>query len=202
MSLAVGQGIEFGALKISRHQFVELLLVVRWIVFLADGYTLGVLDILQNLSAKRTFANRLQTVTEQMVILVGQYLAELALEAFQVAKHELINDGNKSIEFKDGVLQRCGCQQDLLALQQGFLDGVGNAVGGLIDIAQTMRLVNNHQVPCRVTEISGLGTSKLIRTNDNTLSVKRVQDACFYVLVKALLFQNAGWQEELIHHFC
>ena len=101
-------------------------------------------------------------------------MTKLCLETFQVTEDIIVNDGNKTIEFQDGVLERGCCKQNLFPVRESKLDGVCRLVGGLIDIAEAVSLVNNGQIPLRMTDVRSFSLGELVRTDDYFIGVKRV----------------------------
>ena len=83
-------------------------------------------------------------------------MIELLFKALEVAKYKIINYRNKSIQLQYRVLQRSGCQEDLLAMVQCVLDSVGGLVSGLIHISKPMCLINDNKIPFCVAKIRSL----------------------------------------------
>ncbi len=54
-------------------------------------------------------------------------------------------------------------------MAQSVLKSISNHVRWLINISQSMRLIDDHQVPGRVGNVGSLVTGKLIRTNYNRI---------------------------------
>lgn len=201
LTLTVGQSVERGPGQIVGHHVVEFLLIFRGEEFLQDGDALGVLYVLQHLAAEGTLADGLQAATEIGVIFLFQIVAELGLEALEVAKYIVIDDGYQTVEFQDGVLERRRCEEDFLAVREGLFDGVGGFVGGLIDVAQPVSFVDDGEVPLGVADVRRFGFGELVGADDDFVSVKGVEVAGFDGCVETLGLQDDGREEEFLQQF-
>ena len=83
----------------------------------------------------------------------------------------------------------------------GGFDGVGDLVGIFIDVPQSVRLVNDHEIPVNLLDIGVLGPGKLIGTQDDFFLLKRVQVALLDFLIERLRLQDEGGQKELVQQF-
>ena len=49
----------------------------------------------------------------------------------------------------------------------GVFDGVGDAVGRLVNIPQPVRLVNDNQIPVHLTDVNVVGAGEVVGANDD-----------------------------------
>ena len=83
-------------------------------------------------------------------------------------------------------------------MHNGLLDGIGNLVCVFVDVSQAVRLIDNHQIPLNLLDVSLFASGKVIRADDDFLLLKGIQTALFDLLIEKLCFQNPRWKKELI----
>ena len=66
-------------------------------------------------------------------------------------------------------------KKQLVEWRESTLDGVADLVCGLVDIAKSMRFVNDGEVPCDLPDVRLFGAGKLVGTDDDLGAVKRVE---------------------------
>ena len=201
LSLTGRQGIKIGSLEIIGDEVIESLFRRRRIEFLRDGDAIGIFDVFQDLTTQGSFADGLQTLFKIVEIIhVGQS-CEPALEAFQISEGVIVDDADQTIKLQEGILQRRSRQEQLRRVGDGGFDGVGDLVGIFIDVPQSVRLVNDHEIPLNLPDIGVLGPGKLIGTQDDFFLHKRVQVALLDFLIERLRLQDEGGQKELVQQF-
>jgi hypothetical protein len=171
------------------------------IKLLGDGYAIRIFDIFQDLAAQRPLADGLQSAFEVIKIVFAGKSRKLVLETLQVTEGIIINDAHKAIEFKKGVLKRCGRQQEFGTVCHGVLDGVCDAVCRFIYVPQVMRFIDDNQIPFDLHDIGIFRSSEVIRANDNLIMTERVQIAFLDLLVEGFRLQDAGGKKELVQEF-
>ena len=64
----------------------------------------------------------------------------------------LVDDRGKSVQLKQGILQRRGRQEYLPNPGQSSLDGLPRVVAFTVGIAQLVRLVDHRQIPANIAD--------------------------------------------------
>lgn len=78
-----------------------------------------------------------------------------------------IDHADKAVQLQQRVLQRRGCKQHLrVDVRQCLFQRLGDDVAGLVDIAQAVSFVQNHQLPFDGLDVIGLGLGELLRADD------------------------------------
>ena len=167
--MAGGQRLEGLTPKILRDQIVEGNFILAGNELLQQWNTVGVANVLLDLSAQRSLADRLESLFE-----LGEYLLVgeagiLGAKALQVAKGVFIDETDQPIELQERILQRCGGHQNLGVTLQGLFEFAGYLAIGSIDVAESMGLIHHNQVPGHARQIWGLVAGELIGT-DNGLA--------------------------------
>ncbi len=87
-------------------------------------------------------------------------------------------------------------------VRQRLLEGLGDDVAGLVDVAQAMRFVEHDQIPGDALDIVGLGLRELVGTDDRTGGEQeRVALLLFADCVVAFGFEDQPLQAELVLQF-
>ena len=148
---------------------------------------------------------RLQTGCEPLLqfgeIRVAGEPRELRAEALEVAKGEFVDDADEPVKFKKRVLQRRGGEKRLLEGEYGMLDRLADFVVGLVDVAEPVRFIDDHQIPGRLADVRLLGPRKLVGADHDAVALKRIQVSGADRLIECLGLQNGGGQEELVGKF-
>lgn len=199
LTLAGGKGVEVWLLEVFGDEIVEPLLLRAGNEFLHKGVAFGVGDILEHLAAEGALAERLQTIFKPVVLRRCAFrMAELRVEAAEVAEGELVDDADEAIELLQGVLEGRGRQQQLVAVGEGSLDGFADLVAGFVDVAEAVGLVDDDQVPLGLRQIRLFGAGELVGADDDPRMLERVQIARTNGLLEGLRFQDGGGKEELV----
>ena len=99
-------------------------------------------------------------------------------------------------------MERRSREQNFRLVLQGFFNGFSNLVGGLVNIAELVRFINDDLIPIRRPDIAVFVTSEMKRTNDDAvLLVKGVEVAVLNLCVECLGFQDDGRDKKLIGEF-
>lgn len=163
-----------------------------------NGDTLGIAYIFQHLAAQRALAERSKTAAEGCVVGIVQRLIILHFETLEIAENIVVNQARQSVKFENGVLKRCGCKENLLAVGKGILDGVGNFAGRLVNIAQPVRFVDYRQIPRRLFEVWSLCPCKLVGAYHNLVAVEWIEIARLDIVIECFGFEDARRQEEFL----
>ncbi len=111
----------------------------------------------------------------------------------------IVDHADQPVQLQERVLERRGGQEELAALLQGALDGVGDHLGRLVDVAQPVGLVDHHQIPGRGRDIACLAPGELIGADDDgVLALKWPVVSLADRLVVRLRFQNLAGEEKLL----
>ena len=96
-----------------------------------------------------------------------------------------------------------GGQQHLrVDVHQRLLQCLGDDVAGLVDIAQAVGFVQNHQIPFDGLDVIGLGLGELVRADDGACcALERVAAVLLAKGVVALGLQQNTLQVELVLQF-
>ena len=122
-------------------------------------------------------------------------------KALQVAKGVLVDEADQAKEFEQRVLQRCSREQQLVPPGQRQLQRVGDDVLRLVDVAQAMGFVDDHQIPWQGVHVARLAFDELVGTDDDLGRFKRAELALFDRRVVGPGFQNAAGEKEFLREF-
>ena len=120
-------------------------------------------------------ADRLEPRLERLKHLLLAEIGELLAETLEVAEGVLVDEADEAEEFEQRVLQRRGGEQELVLVGERQLERVGDDVGRLVDVAQAVRFVDDHEVPRGVRDIGGLVPRELVGADDDGVALKRAK---------------------------
>src|SRR3989442_1202319 len=103
-----------------------------------------------------------QTFFESLKYLRLIQIRELFAKALDVGEGVLVDEADEAEEFKQRVLKRRRGEKQLVSLTQCKLECVRDNIRRLVDVAEPMRFVDDHEVPRRVAYIGSLAASELI----------------------------------------
>jgi hypothetical protein len=166
-------------LEVSRNQVVKPIFTFCRCEFFKDRQTLGVFDIGHHLAAQGAVAHGFNTSLKGIEHLRLVEVGELLPEAFQVAEGVLIDEAHQSEELQEGILQRGRRQQQFVLTGKRDFQCIGDNVGRLVDIAQPMGFVDDHQIPGNCFDIIRLALGKMIGTDGDFMGLQRVAHALF-----------------------
>src|SRR5687768_11310932 len=82
------------------------------------------------------------------------------------------------------------------------LERIRDDVRRLVDITQTMRFVDDHEIPWSACDIRRFVSRKLVRADDNRVfNFKRAKVRQLNHLVVVARFQDCTWKKKLLRHF-
>ncbi len=198
---AGGQRLQVVALQVIGNELIETVFAFFRGELFHQREALGVGDIGRDLTAQGAMANgfepRLQRLENLFLIEIGKLFAE----ALRVAKHVLVDEADQTKQFQQGVLQRRGGKQKLVAAGQCHLQGIGDDVAGLVDVAKPMCFVDDDQIPRYGVYIGCLAAGKLIRADDDLGRIEWAKLPLSDSRVVGLGFENATGQEEFLGQF-
>jgi hypothetical protein len=129
----------------------------------------------------------------------------LGAEAVQIAEYALVDKADQSVQFQQGILERRCRQQDLVRQRQCIAQDAGGLVLRLIDVAQAMGFVDDHQVPRHGLHVLGFACRELIGADEYGGAVAcEVERVCRTVLDGLAVgpgFKQAGGDTELVCQF-
>ena len=201
LPLACRQSVERVLLQVIGNEVVKALLFGARYELLYQGVPIGELDVFEDLLAQCPLADRLEPLLKFSKIRVPGEPGKLSAKALEVAKREIVDDADKSIELKKRILQRRGRQKRLLVWEYGLFDRLADLVGGFVDVAQAVRLIDDHQIPGGLPDIRFLGAGKLVGANNSAVAFKRVEVPCADRLIECAGLKDGGRQEELVGKF-
>ena len=161
---------------------------------------LGVRDVARDLAAQRAMADRLQPGLERLEHLLLAEIGELLAKALQVAERVLVNEADEAEELQKRVLQGSSRQEQFGGVGERTLEGVGDDVGRLVDIAEPVGFVDHHQIPRGVGYVGCLAAGKLVGADDDFVGFKWTEVALLDCGVVRLGLENPAGQEELFRH--
>jgi len=86
-----------------------------------------------------------------------------------------------------------------MLLGKGLLQDIGDDVRWLVDVAETVRLVDDHEIPCRGVDIGGLVAGELVGADDDGVcDLEGAEAPRANGGVVGLCLQNHRGQEELL----
>ena len=88
--------------------------------------------------------------------LILSQICELLAKTLEIAESVLVDDACEAEQFEQRILQRRRREEKFMAFLQRQLECIGDHVGWLINVSQTMRFVNDHEVPRRVATSEAL----------------------------------------------
>src|SRR5215204_4889378 len=89
-----------------------------------------------------------------------------------------------------------------MTVTESSFERVSDDIRRLVDITQTVRLVDHHEIPRSISYVRGFVASELVRADNNRIfNLKRAEVAQFDNLVVVARFQDSARQKELLRHF-
>src|SRR5262249_26046993 len=149
----------------------------------------------------RALAERRKTFLQLGKVSVITEPGEAATVALQIAESEVVDDADESVEFQERVLERRRREQDLWKGSDGLFDRDRDLARVLVDVAEAVRLVDDHEVPSGLPKIGFLGPRELIRAEDDRALLEGVQIPSPNGIVEAVAFEDDGGQIELVLEF-
>ena len=133
--------------------------------------SVGERNVFEDLPAQRALADRLQPGLQVGEILRAGEVGELGFEAFQVAERVVVNDADQTEEFQERVLQGCRGEEDFRERGDSVFDGVGDAVGRLVNVSEPVRLINHNEIPIHLADVGVVWAGEVVRANDYGLGL-------------------------------
>ena len=93
--------------------------------------------------------------------------AELLSEAVYVTEYPVVDEAHQAVQLQQRVLQRRGGEEHLARVGECIPKGAGGLVVGLVDIAEAVCFVNDHEIPRHCSQVSGLRRCELIGADDD-----------------------------------
>jgi hypothetical protein len=82
-----------------------------------------------------------------------------------------------------------------------LLDGERDFAAGLVDVAEAVGFVDNHQIPLRLLNVRLLAASELVRAENDRVLFERVQIPAAHRRVEGFRFEYNRGEVELIGQF-
>ena len=201
-ALAGRQSLEILPPEVIGNEVIELVLALVRIERLDHGMAFRERHVLRDLATQGAVANRFEPCLERIENLLLAEIGELIAETAEIAEGVIVDDADEAEEFEQGVLQRSGGEQELVAFLQGSLEHVGDDVRGLVNIPQPVGFVDHHEIPRSPMDIGGLVAGKLVGANDHRilLRLEGTETAHPDRGVVGLRLQNGAGQEEFLVH--
>ncbi len=96
---------------------------------------------------------------------------------------------------------RDGGEEEFAEGGDGLLDGVGDFVGGLIDVAEAVGFVDDDEVPAGLADVGLHFSGELIGANDDRVLMEGIEVAGSEGVVEGAGFQDRRGKEELVGEF-
>ena len=125
-------------------------------------------------------------------------IGELLTEALEVAKGVLVDKADQTEQLQQGVLQWRSRKQQLVLTGQRCLKCVGNDIRRLVDVAQPVRLVDNHEIPWHVCTSSALFLANWYEQMTISGLSNGLNSTLLNRRVVGFRFQQSARQEELL----
>lgn len=179
-------------------EVVEPLLVLARKELLDQRVAVRVFDVLEDLAPKGAFAEGRETTLELTEVGgVGQARKACA-EAREIAEREVIDDAGQAVELEERVLERGRCQEYLREGCDGVLNRQCDSARSLVDVPEAVSLVDDHEVPRCLAEVSLLRSGEVVRAEDDGFLKEGVQIARADGGVEAALLDDQRGQVELL----
>src|SRR5690606_38190550 len=96
---------------------------------------------------------------------------ELFFERFNVAEDVGVDEGGEAVKFQQDGLEGGGCQQRLVGVFNGVMQGVGGFCFGLVYIPQTVSFVYDDEIPRDAANLVFVLCGELIRDNNDSVAL-------------------------------
>ena len=117
-------------------------------------------------------ADWLEPRLERLEYLLLIEIGKLLTEALQVAEGVFVNEAHQAEQLQQRVLQWRRREQQLVFAGQRQLERVGDDVRRLVDVAQAVRFVNDHQIPWLRMDICRLALGELVGADNDLRSLE------------------------------
>ena len=119
----------------------------------------------------------------------------------EVTKDTFVNDGRKTVQLQQGVLQRRRGEKYFATVFQSPADVLAHSVALPVSIPQLVRLVNDNEVPLEGLDFSRPTAGKMQRTNNDAFVREGIRVPVPYLLPVRLGVEDQGWQVKLLLKF-
>ncbi len=192
--------MQLGAEKIPADAIVEPLFLARRREVLRDRDALGVADVLGYLPPQCLLADRSEPPLQLVeVTRIQRPLHVTSAECRQAAEDVLIEEADEAIQFEQRVLKRRRREKHLgVALHRVFYCA-GDLVPGFVDVAKSVRFVDDDQVPVDRTDSRTASPSELVGTDHSrSIVLERVRRAGLLPSGPGARVENDRRDEELL----
>ena len=204
LSLAAGEGVQGLPLEVGRDLFVQPLFLTRRGEVFGDGDAAGVADVLDHLLAEGALADGGEPGPQVGEQHGGEFFGLFGVafaERLFAAEDMLVDEGGEAEEFHQRVLQRRGGEQNLGAVAEGVAQGAGDLVVFLVDVAQPVGFVDDHQIPRHSRDFGGATPGELVRADHHLLRRHERRGMPARQFAEALRFEQHRRQKELLGQF-
>ena len=144
---------------------VEAILVAGRRELLHERVPVRVRDVLHDLAAQGALAERgepfLQCLEDFLVIQMEKLLPKAA----EVAEGVFVDEADEAVQFEQRVLERRRREQEFLSMGECLLEDVGDNVRGFVDVAESVGLVDDDEIPVRGRDVRRLAFGELVGTD-------------------------------------
>jgi hypothetical protein len=152
--------------------------------------------VLHDLAAQGTTTKGLQPVPQSRDI-AGK-IEVLVAKGGALAKEVLIDKGGKAIEFKRRILERCGGEEEFLAVFCRKPYSLADLVALPIGVTEFVGLVNDHQIPGNSPNIVGPACGIVHGADHDPGARKRVRVSVLQSVPERLRVENKAGKAELL----
>jgi hypothetical protein len=117
-------------------------------------------------------AELLQSIAQIFKRAVGTEV-EIA-KGLLVAEELFIDQRGQAVQFEQRVLNRCGCEQKFRTIRHGPLDALRHFVACAKDIAEFMRLIDDHEVPWYGAQFGAVLGGKMDRDDQERAGINGI----------------------------
>ena len=162
----------------------------------------GVGNVLQDLLAQGTVAERSQASLQGVENLLLTQVGELFTEALEVAEGVFVDEANQAEQFEERVLERGGGEEQFGHSGQRPLEHVGDDVARLVHVAQPVRFVDDDEIPVNPGDVGSLRPGELVGAKDDAaVRLERPELPLPDCVVVGLGFEDTARKKELLLQF-
>ena len=157
---------------------------------------LGIRHVLEHVAAQGSLDEGLQAAAQRLNVAVNA--AVVRAKAALVPENFFVNERCQAIQLHQGVLQRRGGQQQLLAPGQCALERLPGFMTFAVGVAQFVGFVNHDHIPGHSCQLGFHAGSEMDGHDADDITVQRVVDAAFAKQVPGARIKHFSGQVEFV----
>lgn len=199
MTATFRQAVEIIALDEFRDFVVECLFLIGRLEGVCQGLALGIADVFGDVAAEGAFAEVAKALLELFEITTGAHV--LGGESGAISEDIFIDEGGEAEDFKEGILEGGGGEQDFFAIFERVSDGLTGLIAGAVAVAEFMGFIDDGEIERDAADFVLVATGKRVGADEYFPGVKGAWVALFFQLAVGGGVEDLAWEVEFLVEF-